>query len=173
MILVTKNLKMDKVIMNRKKSNKRRKQKASKKEKQMEALMKRIEEKERAIKQKEKDELKYKNQGETWMGPIQNGPVDRGGLHHQLRPALRGRDCVFRDRGVHDVPRARDLRPTGAGARLHRAADGRAGPVRRDRGLRRLAELCSTAGRWPRGPDRRNRHRGRRFQWGWARRGAR
>lgn len=82
MILVTKNLKMDKVIMNRKKSNKRRKQKASKKEKQMEALMKRIEEKERAIKQKEKDELKYKNQGETWMGPIQNGPVDRGGYFY-------------------------------------------------------------------------------------------
>lgn len=48
----------------------------------MEALMKRIEEKEKAIKQKEKDELKYKNQGETWMGPVQNGPIDRGGYFY-------------------------------------------------------------------------------------------
>ena len=30
----------------------------------------------------ELDELKYKNQGETWMGPMQNGPIDRGGYFY-------------------------------------------------------------------------------------------
>lgn len=64
------------------KRNKKAKAKLSKKDGQMEALMKRIEEKEKAIKQKEKDELKYKNQGETWMGPVHNGPIDRGGYFY-------------------------------------------------------------------------------------------
>ena len=68
--------------MKRNKRNKKAKSKLSKKDRQMEALMKRIEEKEKAIKQKEKDELKYKNQGETWMGPVQNGPIDRGGYFY-------------------------------------------------------------------------------------------
>ncbi len=68
--------------MKKNKRNKKAKSKLSKKDRQMEALMKRIEEKEKAIKQKEKDELKYKNQGETWMGPVHNGPIDRGGYFY-------------------------------------------------------------------------------------------
>ena len=70
--------------MKRNKRNKKAKAKSklSEEDRQMQALMKRIEEKEKAIKQKEKDELKYKNQGETWMGPVHNGPIDRGGYFY-------------------------------------------------------------------------------------------
>jgi len=51
----------------------------SKEEKQMSALMKRVEKRQREIEQKEKDELKYKGDGEdTWMGSLNNGPIDRG-----------------------------------------------------------------------------------------------
>jgi len=70
----------------RKKPNNKKKPRPSKQEKQMSALMKRIEKKEREIEkrqreieQKEKDELKYKGNGEdTWMGPLNNGSIDRG-----------------------------------------------------------------------------------------------
>jgi len=70
------------VKRNKRNKKAKAKSKLSEEDRQMQALMKRIEEKEKAIKQKEKDELKYKNQGETWMGPVHNGPIDRGGYFY-------------------------------------------------------------------------------------------
>ncbi len=53
-----------------------------KQDKQMKALMHRIEQKEKKIEQQKADEIKYKNQGSSWMGPTQNGPINRGGYFY-------------------------------------------------------------------------------------------